>query len=83
MPKLKELAIKSVRQVGEITIEGYEIIADGCVIASSNDSKVLNMVSTVKYSIKQLALTGANNGVILKLKISSSDNSTAAGVVSL
>lgn len=83
LPKLKELAIKSVRQVGAITIEGYEIIADGSVIASSNDSKVLNMDSSVKYSIKQLALTGANNGVILKLKISSADNSTAAGVVSL
>ena len=83
LPALKEINVKSVRQSGSVTIDGYEIIADGNVIASSNEKRVLSVSTPVQYSVKQLSLTGANNGVILKLKIRSSNNSDAAGVVSL
>ncbi len=83
LPELKNITIMSIRKGGDVTIKGYEIIADGNVISSSNDKKVSIIDTPAVYSVKKLALTGANNGVVLKIKIRSASESNGAGVVTL
>ena len=83
LSKLKEITIKSIRKTGAITVLGYELIADGNLVASSKSEKNLDTNDSVSYTVDPLSLTTANNGLILKIKIRSSKTATAAGVISL
>ncbi len=79
--KLKELKVGAIRIDGKVEVVAFELVADGEVVASSNQSKELSSSKQAVYQVGDLSGVNANNGAQLKIKIKSSGS--GAGVVKL